>query len=194
MKNESHIEKMLREMYGDPIDPIFGMKIGDQQAGDSSGGVRDMRAEVNSTCAGCGQAPEQCTCPESGTCPVCGMMPVGGSCDCVSSFEETDGGCCSECGMMEVNGACGCTGLAESEENMKTCVECGMLEIEGSCGCTHLQEESKLYEVAPKGYEDIIKSLKKNPNVDNPWAVAWSMKNKGIQPKKKKSKKSKKKS
>jgi hypothetical protein len=36
----------------------------------------------------------------------------------------------------------------------------------------------------PKGYEDVVKALKKEPDVDNPWAVAWSMKSKGIKPKK----------
>lgn len=37
----------------------------------------------------------------------------------------------------------------------------------------------KVDEVTPPGGEKVVKALKKNPNVDNPWAVAWSMKNKG---------------
>lgn len=40
----------------------------------------------------------------------------------------------------------------------------------------------ELDEKAPPGYEKIVKGLKKDKNVDNPWAVAWSMKNKGIGP------------
>lgn len=36
-----------------------------------------------------------------------------------------------------------------------------------------------LSEVAPQGFESVVKALKKNPSVDNPWAVAWSMKKKG---------------
>lgn len=39
-------------------------------------------------------------------------------------------------------------------------------------------------EVTPKSYEDVVMALKKEPEVKNPWAVAWSMKKKGIKPKK----------
>lgn len=119
---------------------------------------------VEESCAGCGLPVEHCECPDSGTCPVCGMMPVGGE--------------------------CGCKGLDEVDEDMKPCDECGMLEVEGSCGCTHMQE-AQVKEVAPKGYENIVKALKKTPNVDNPWAIAWWMKSKGIKPKKKSKGKSK---
>lgn len=35
----------------------------------------------------------------------------------------------------------------------------------------------------PKGFEPVVKELKKKGGVANPWAVAWSMKNKGIKPK-----------
>lgn len=34
----------------------------------------------------------------------------------------------------------------------------------------------------PPGYEKVVKELKKNPKVDNEYAIAWSMKNKGIKP------------
>jgi hypothetical protein len=33
-------------------------------------------------------------------------------------------------------------------------------------------------EVAPPGKEDMVKALKKEKDVDNPWAVAWSAHNK----------------
>lgn len=34
-------------------------------------------------------------------------------------------------------------------------------------------------EVAPEGWEGTVKAMKKNPKIKNPWALAWSMKNKG---------------
>ena len=37
----------------------------------------------------------------------------------------------------------------------------------------------------PKGFEKVVKELKKKKKVDNPWAIAWSMKDKGEKPKKK---------
>ncbi len=37
-------------------------------------------------------------------------------------------------------------------------------------------------EVAPKGYEKIVKGIKKSGTAKNPWAVAQAMKNKGITP------------
>lgn len=39
-------------------------------------------------------------------------------------------------------------------------------------------EEEGLEEVAPPGMEDVVKKLKKDPDVDNPWAVAWAIYNK----------------
>lgn len=42
-----------------------------------------------------------------------------------------------------------------------------------------------LLEVAPKGYEKVVKKLKKSKSVKNPWALAWSLKKKGVKPKKK---------
>lgn len=40
------------------------------------------------------------------------------------------------------------------------------------------EQGKEVEEVAPPGYEKVVKKLKKNKNVDNPWAVAWAMKNK----------------
>lgn len=40
-------------------------------------------------------------------------------------------------------------------------------------------------EAAPKGYEKIVKGIKKSGTAKNPWAVANAMKKKGIKPKKK---------
>ena len=40
-----------------------------------------------------------------------------------------------------------------------------------------------LAEVAPPGWEDTIKKMKKHKNdIENPWALAWSMKKKGATP------------
>lgn len=39
--------------------------------------------------------------------------------------------------------------------------------------------ESNFTEVAPPGFEKAVKAMKKEKSVDNPYAVAWSMKNKG---------------
>ena len=36
--------------------------------------------------------------------------------------------------------------------------------------------------VAPEGWEGTVKKMKKHPEIDNPWALAWDMKNKGMTP------------
>ena len=63
---------------------------------------------------------------------------------------------------------------------------CDCKSTSGSCKCTSAVYESDVSEVTPKGYEKIVKSLKRSKDVENPWAVAWWMKSKGIKPKKKK--------
>lgn len=66
--------------------------------------------------------------------------------------------------MMVIDGKCECTGdLTEATG----CSQCGMSEA--SCECAEGVEE-----VAPPGKEDMVKALKKDPDIDNPWAVAWS--------------------
>jgi hypothetical protein len=45
-------------------------------------------------------------------------------------------------------------------------------------------DETELDEVTPPGYEKIVKGLKRSKSVENPWAIAWWMKGKGIKPKK----------
>lgn len=47
------------------------------------------------------------------------------------------------------------------------------------------KEENELDEVAPPGFEGTVKGMKKHKNIDNPWALAWSMKNKGYKSHKK---------
>lgn len=57
---------------------------------------------------------------------------------------------------------CGCMQQLDEEE---TCSECGMMAPE-------------LDEKAPPGREKQVKALKKDPDVDNPFAVAWASYNK----------------
>jgi len=46
----------------------------------------------------------------------------------------------------------------------------------------NLQQRQRQEEVTPPGGEDVVHALKGQPGVDNPWAVAWSMKDKGFKP------------
>jgi hypothetical protein len=47
--------------------------------------------------------------------------------------------------------------------------------------------EQSVPEVAPPGWEKTVKAMKKHDNIDNPFALAWSMKNKGYKSHKKES-------
>lgn len=40
-------------------------------------------------------------------------------------------------------------------------------------------EKQGIDEVAPKGWEGTVKAMKKHKEIDNPWALAHYMKNKG---------------
>jgi len=64
------------------------------------------------------------------------------------------------------------------------CAQCGMMPMQMDQGCSCHEGDVPIEEKAPPGYEKVVKGLKKDKSVDNPWAVAWSMKNKGIKPKK----------
>jgi hypothetical protein len=48
-------------------------------------------------------------------------------------------------------------------------------------------KEQGVAEVAPLGWEKTVKAMKKHDNIDNPFALAWSMKNKGYKSHKKES-------
>jgi hypothetical protein len=48
-------------------------------------------------------------------------------------------------------------------------------------------EQQGVAEVAPPGWEKTVKAMKKHDNIDNPFALAWSMKNKGYKSHKKES-------
>lgn len=151
---DTTIIKRLQERFGDPIGSY---------AGNAPVGVRSV--------------------DETLVCPACGMMPLDGGCGCEESCScgapqgectcDMSSGSCPGCGMLPINGVCGCSGLVEGAE---PCAECGMLEVDESCGCTHT--ESDVLEVTPPGKEKMVKALKKDPSIDNPWAVAWAAKNK----------------
>jgi len=82
----------------------------------------------------------------------------------------------------------------ENPEEVSYCPECGYAHTEEKedakrahekMGDVELYDElNDIDESAPAGYEKIVKTLKKQPGVKNAWAVANSMKNKGIHPKK----------
>lgn len=54
----------------------------------------------------------------------------------------------------------------------------------GECEMQAAPEEEHLA-VAPPGWEGPVKEMKKDKDIDNPWALAWHMKNKGDKPHKK---------
>lgn len=181
MRN-SHITKSLQEKFGDPIGSY---------AGDAPVGVRSVD-EHETHCASCGMpaVDGSCECHDDMVCHQCGMMPVDGLCGCEGLHEAVEP--CEACGMLEVDGSCGCTHMQEKEsveENASTskkceckCADCVKYSHDSDkckCGSKDLQKT----EVAPKGYEKIVKALKKEPSIENPWAVAWSLKKKGIRPK-----------
>jgi hypothetical protein len=43
----------------------------------------------------------------------------------------------------------------------------------------HMQQSNEVSEVAPKGWEGSVKAMKKHKEIDNPYALANYMKNKG---------------
>lgn len=108
----------------------------------------------------------------AGICPDCGLMPVNGRCGCPADVS----GVCPHCGMLPIDGKCGC----QPKEMSSSGCGCGGMN-QGGCVC---EAKKKIKEVTPKGYEKIVKALKKEPDVDNPWAIVQAMKKKGIKPKK----------
>ena len=70
--------------------------------------------------------------------------------------------CCDQCGMMQgdLDQAHACEGDAPMPMKAEL-------------------DEDDLAQKAPPGGEKVVKALKKQKGVRNPWAVAWSMKNRG---------------
>ena len=40
----------------------------------------------------------------------------------------------------------------------------------------------RLREAAPPGFEDVVRGLRRNPEIDDPYALAWEMKERGFKP------------
>jgi hypothetical protein len=176
----TNISRTLQERFGDPI----GSYAGEAPVGVRSVDEGDVCPECGmmsvggacgcgETCGGCGLEAMGCTCGMGmseavGPCEHCGMLPVEGKCGC-DHGEET----CSGCGSSPEMCSCQVSVLG-MYEGVEPCDECGMMPLEGQgCGCTHLDEYG-MEEVAPPGKEKMVKALKKDPDIDNPWAVAWA--------------------
>lgn len=112
---------MLTEKFGDPIDDVFGTKVGDVKDIKVVGAV-GVRGKENpmlevDVCPGCGMMPinGQCGCEQSEVCPTCGMMPpaIEAPCSCgMNEGLQT----CGKCGMSEATCECG-GGMYEAEED-----------------------------------------------------------------------------
>ena len=103
-------------------------------------------------------------------------MNSGDSCpDCGSKMNKV--GDCSECGGMFEEGYDDWKTRIPDEDSDgpdDACPICG--EKAGKkCKC----DGEDLDEVAPPGWEGTVKAMKKHKDIKNPWALAWSMKNKG---------------
>ncbi len=55
-------------------------------------------------------------------------------------------------------------------------------EMQQQQGQQGQQAQMQQEAVAPPGWEDTVKKMKKHKEIDNPWALAWYMKNKGAEP------------
>jgi hypothetical protein len=70
---------------------------------------------------------------------------------------------CNECGSSDV------------EEGINHLTDGNVTEYDEECeGC----DEKEIEEVSPPGWEGTVKAMKKHPEIDNPWALSWYMKNK----------------
>lgn len=134
---------MLAEMFGDPIDDVFGTKVGNVKDITSIGAV-GVRGKENPML-------------EVDVCPSCGMMPIGGKCGC------PDSDVCPKCGMMPavVDAPCSC-GMG-MYEGLQTCGKCGMSEATCECGggVYEVEEASKAYGGDEPDYANIDKETAK---------------------------------
>ncbi len=90
------------------------------------------------------------------------------------------------CKDKKTSGATAC----ETCEN-DSCDECGMLELteddlSGIALARYVEGGENLTQVVPPGWEGTVKKMKKDKDIDNPWALAWHLKNKGASPNRKK--------
>jgi hypothetical protein len=141
---KKNLEKTLVEMFGDPIDPKFGTKIGQVPDITRVGavGVRDVGMNDDL----------------GGVCPDCGMMSIEGKCGCEEMPEPEEhheplAEMCHGCGMpveqcmcgsKETCPACGMSPCNCDSHDDNVCSSCSMMstDIEApSCGCLSTGDE-----------------------------------------------------
>lgn len=154
---KKNLEKTILEMFGDPIEPKMGTKIGDVPGITTVGavGVRDLGEDSMGE-----------------ICPDCGMMSINGMCGCGSSEQS-----CESCGLPVSECQCKISGV---------CPACGMMapQIEQPCMCAMTEGKKKNKGPSKKTAKKILKGAdtfaKKMEKVsgwaENPAAAAaWMM-------------------
>jgi transposase len=91
--------------------------------------------------------------------PIGNLTPSIKSKDVESQLNESN--CCDQCGKMYVS----------VDQGQEDC--CRSAAVKGN------DQTNKLDEKTPPGGERVVKALKRNKNIKNPWATAWAMKNRG---------------
>lgn len=163
--------KMLLERFGEPI--------GDREAAPTSNKKKDMGNR------GFGSAKLD----ESGCCEQCGMMAggmeQGHSCG-MDEVDAFDGPRDTDVLWAKADEIIARYGDADmsAEEMLELLLQNDIpkdiaLDMVESVRGERLDEEEELDEKTPPGGEKVVKALKKDKKVKNPWAVAWAMKNKG---------------
>ena len=190
--NEATVKKIYKtlvERFGEPIGQAVEVGPGEQVKTVAPEEVKKVRACP--ICKGSGR------CDGTGTrhqkirmkCPACrgrGFMDVKPPTPTTESVNEcahcgniprqiTEGMCCDQCGMMPAMEEAETSGRHPGHATGCTCPDCSRPESEDLL----LQgPETELDEKTPPGREKQVKALKKNKDIDNPWAVAWSSYNK----------------
>jgi len=120
---KKNIEKTILEMFGDPIEPKMGMKIGDLPGITTIGavGVKDMNED-----------------DLGDICSTCGMMSVGGKCGCSQDNMEP---ACQGCGMQASQCQCSMGDV---------CPMCGMMSLVMDEPCSCAMTEAKKRKVQPR--------------------------------------------
>lgn len=72
-----------------------------------------------------------------------------------------------------------------SEESGKRVAGAVLKKLRANEEIEENEETQQVQEVAPEGWEGTVKAMKKHKDIKNPWALAWSMKNKGYKSHKK---------
>lgn len=179
--------KLLSEKFGEPIGSYAGQPVV---------GVRDERTkcpECGSTYAIDGDEPESLLCHDCGStysktgkllnvyevvCGKCGLIHVNESFYSHRSTPKRDTPI-SQARRKGVYIDCpDCEGRGCDADAINPCLVCGGSGLVGSCPNCGKSYCECIDEVAPPGKEKMVKALKKNPKIDNPWAVAWSAHNK----------------